>query len=258
MPSASDYLENAWLNHVLNHVSMPSPASVYISLHSQDPTDAGTGQEVSGGGYARTQVTAGFSGAFGVVSNTSGISFPTPIAPWGTVTHCGIWDTASGGNLLSHAAMETARAVGTGANVRFLANQLQVSIAEGTASNYLREALAKHVLVNEAMPSPASVHLALYASDPGPSDTGQEISGGGYARTQIAAGFAGIANGAATNSAPIIFATATASWGLVTHFGIRDAASGGNLLFYGELTQQSVLSGEIFSIGTSGLRVSMS
>lgn len=258
MSSASDYLENAWLDHVLNNTPMVSPGSVHIGLHNQDPTDAGTGQEVSGGGYARAQVTAGFSGAFGVVSNVSGISFPTPTDAWGTVTHCGIWDAAAGGNLLSHAAMGTARVIGTGSNVRFLANQLQISIPGVTASDYLRDALAGHVLANAAMTSPASVWLALYTSDPGSSDTGTEVSGGSYARIQITAGFAGVTGGTATNSAPVTFATATAGWGLVTHFGIRDAGTGGNLLFYGELTHQDILAGETFAIDAGGLSVSMS
>ena len=53
----SNYLENALINATLRDTTYTSPATVYVSLWTTDPTDAGSGTEVSGGSYARTAVT---------------------------------------------------------------------------------------------------------------------------------------------------------------------------------------------------------
>ena len=50
MSAMSDYLEDAFLDHFLGTSSTSAPAAVYIGLHTADPTDAGTGAEVSGNG----------------------------------------------------------------------------------------------------------------------------------------------------------------------------------------------------------------
>lgn len=73
-------------------------------------------------------------------------------------------------------------------------------------------------------------YISLHTADPG--NTGaDEVSGGSYARkAQGAFGNAGSNPTTLSNSADIDFATATASWGTVTHFGIWDAVSGGNFL----------------------------
>ena len=54
MAEMSDYLERSLLNATLNNTAFTTVATPYVSLHTADPTDAGTGTEVSGGSYART------------------------------------------------------------------------------------------------------------------------------------------------------------------------------------------------------------
>ena len=54
MADMSDYLEVTLLNETLNGVAFTAVNNPYISLHTANPTDAGTGAEVSGGSYART------------------------------------------------------------------------------------------------------------------------------------------------------------------------------------------------------------
>ena len=49
MAEMSNYLEDALINATLRATTFTSPATVYVSLHTADPTDAGTGTEVSGG-----------------------------------------------------------------------------------------------------------------------------------------------------------------------------------------------------------------
>lgn len=100
-------------------------------------------------------------------------------------------------------------------------------------SNWLSAALLNATLRNTAFSSPATVYLALYTSDPTPADTGTEVTGGGYKRMPITFAAPALENGKQTakNSADVEFPIATADWGLVTHIGLRTAATGGNLLW---------------------------
>lgn len=100
-------------------------------------------------------------------------------------------------------------------------------------SNWLSAALLNATLRNTAFSSPATVYLALYTSDPTPADTGTEVTGGGYKRMPITFAAPALENGKQTakNAADVEFPIATADWGLVTHIGLRTAATGGNLLW---------------------------
>lgn len=100
-------------------------------------------------------------------------------------------------------------------------------------SNYLENKLVDHVLRNTAYTSPTTVYVALYKSDPTDADSGTEVSGGSYARK--AASFSVPSDGSTSNSADIEFPVATGSWGTVTHFGLKDALTSGNLLLHGKL-----------------------
>lgn len=77
-----------------------------------------------------------------------------------------------------------------------------------------------------------ATHVGLFTTDPGEAGTGTEVSGGAYARQPITWDTAG-----ATNSALITFPVATASWGNVGYVGLFNAASGGNMVWYGPLSQ---------------------
>jgi hypothetical protein len=101
-------------------------------------------------------------------------------------------------------------------------------------SNHLETALINAVLRNTSYSSPAKVYLALFTADPGEAGSGTEVSGGSYARQEIA--FTAPTDGVAPNSNQVVFPVATGSWGIVTHFGVMDALTSGNLLFYGAMT----------------------
>lgn len=107
---------------------------LHVSLHTADPTDAGTGTEVSGGSYARVArapSNANWSGASatdGLTDNAAAITFPAPTANWGTVTHLGIWDRATGGNLITHGVLTTPRVINNGdAAPLFSAGELDIT-----------------------------------------------------------------------------------------------------------------------------------
>jgi hypothetical protein len=101
----SDYLENKLLDHVLKNTAYTPPEKVYLALFTSDPTDAGTGTEVSGGAYTRQEIAFGAASS-GTSSTTADIAFPVATANWGNVTHIGIYDAATAGNLLFHGPLE--------------------------------------------------------------------------------------------------------------------------------------------------------
>jgi hypothetical protein len=128
MAEFSDFLENALINAVLRNTTYTSPATVYVSLYTTDPTDADTGTEVSGGSYARTAVTMG-APSNGVSTNSADVTFPTATGSWGTVTHIGIHDALTTGNLLFHTALDTAKTIDTGDIFKITTGNLSVTLA---------------------------------------------------------------------------------------------------------------------------------
>jgi hypothetical protein len=130
MAEMSNYLEVALLNATLNGTTYTAPATVYVSLWTSDPTDAGSGTEVSGGSYARTEVSfATASGTSGNVLNDADVTFPTATASWGTVGWIGINDAATSGNLLYHTALDTSKTIDSGDIFKISTGNLSVTLA---------------------------------------------------------------------------------------------------------------------------------
>jgi hypothetical protein len=128
MSELSNHLENALINATLRNTSYTSPATVYAALFTTDPTDAGTGTEVTGGSYARTSITFG-SPSNGVTTNSADVTFPTCTAAWGTVTHMGIYDAATSGNLLYHTPLDASKTVDSGDIFKISSGNLSVTLA---------------------------------------------------------------------------------------------------------------------------------
>jgi hypothetical protein len=124
------------------------------------------------------------------------------------------------------------------------------------ASNYLENKLLEHVLKNTAYTSPTAVHTALFTVAPDDTGGGTEVTGGSYARE--ATTFGAAASGSISNSADCDFGAATADWGTIVAVGIFDAATVGNLLYYGTLTvSKTVQNGDSFKFLATKLVVSM-
>jgi hypothetical protein len=123
-------------------------------------------------------------------------------------------------------------------------------------SNYLENALINVTLRNTAYTAPTTVYVALYTSDPTDADTGTEVTGGSYARQS--ATFGAPSNGASVTTADVTFPTCTVAWGTVTHIGIRDASTSGNLLYHTPLdVSKTIAAGDIFKITTGNLSVTL-
>lgn len=99
----STYLKQAVIKAALGEATFPSISNVYLALYQTNPTVDDTGSEVSGGSYARQQLSFANASGGSKVSNTSE-SFTN--MPASTVTHWGIRDASSGGNLLYFGAFD--------------------------------------------------------------------------------------------------------------------------------------------------------
>lgn len=128
MAEMSNYLENALINATLRNTAYTSPTTVYLALYTTDPTDADTGTEVSGGSYARQAITFG-APSNGVTTNSAAIEFPQCTSTWGTITHIGIRDALTTGNLLYHTPLDASKTIATGDIFRISIGNLSVTLA---------------------------------------------------------------------------------------------------------------------------------
>jgi len=131
----SDYLEDELNDHVLGGADFTRPATVYIGLWTDALTDASTGStgtEASGSAYARVSVTNNATNwpASSSGSKASGIAFTFPTASggnWGTVTHAGILDAATVGNMLYWFDLTTSKTINDGDTAEFAIGAITVA-----------------------------------------------------------------------------------------------------------------------------------
>jgi len=123
----SDYMENKILDHVFRNTAYTPPTAVYLGLYTAAPSDAGGGTEVSGGGYARQAITFGAASG-GAISNTAAVQFTASGGSYGTVTHVGVFDASSAGNMLAWKAI-TPIVMGSGAILTFAIGDIDVTQA---------------------------------------------------------------------------------------------------------------------------------
>lgn len=117
--SKSDFLEQGWLDHLFLNAAIatigdasglqPSAVagSLYVALHTADPTDSGAqnANECSYGSYARVAVVRTASGwvrSGSVMSNVAAIEFPAATSGSETATHASIGVASSGASSILH------------------------------------------------------------------------------------------------------------------------------------------------------------
>lgn len=123
-------------------------------------------------------------------------------------------------------------------------------------SDAMESAVADWIAGGATPTRPSARFAALYTAAPTDAGGGTEVSGGSYARTAVTFGAA--VNGVTSNSATVTFPTATASWGVVTHFAVWDAATAGVLLFHGILTASKTIdNGDTPSFAATTLSLTM-
>jgi len=130
MAALSDYAEKLLLDWMMTNGSATRPTAWYVALYTAAPSDSGGGTEVSGSGYARQAVTfAAASTPGGTTSNTGAVSFTAAGGSWGTISHIGIFDTLTSGNLLWHGSMTASKTIADGDTLEFAIGNIDLTIA---------------------------------------------------------------------------------------------------------------------------------
>lgn len=117
-------------------------------------------------------------------------------------------------------------------------------------SDYLENKLIDRLFRGQSYTFPTNLYFGLLTSAPSDSGGGTEVSGGSYARVEMAASMANFAgtqgagtttassgtSGTTSNNVNITFPSPTGSWGVVAYVGVYDTLTSGNLLCWGALT----------------------
>lgn len=122
----SDYLENKLLNVIFKKDAW-TEIDVYAALFIADPTDAGTGPEVTTPSYVRQKITSG-TPASGVINNSADILFPVAGESWGTITHVALFDALSDGNMLFYGTLAVPKTITLSDQFKVPQNYLQVTL----------------------------------------------------------------------------------------------------------------------------------
>lgn len=136
MAGLSDKLENAFIDWFFRAQAIgitgasaaagTGPTALFVGLLTAAPSDTGGGTEVTGGSYVRISVTSALAnwagtqsagstvastGTGGQTSNNAAITFAAPTANWGVVTHLGVYDAITTGNLLFWVALTAPKTI---------------------------------------------------------------------------------------------------------------------------------------------------
>lgn len=270
MSQMTDTMENALADFARGQ-GLTLPTNWHAALGSAASDSSFT--ELTGTGYARISVArsltawAGTQGAGSTLastgtshqtSNNAVIDWGNAGSAWGTATHVGLFDAASGGNCWVWVPLASAIVIGNGDPVSLAAGALTLTLGlSGGMSDYLSNKLIDLIWRAEAFSWPGSTYAALYTSAPTNAGGGTECAGGAYARVAIAASLAAWSGtqsagstvassgtgGRSSNNAAVTYPTPSSSWGTVVAEALKDAASAGNLLFWKAITPRTVVAG---------------
>ena len=130
MAALSDYAEKLLLDFLMTTGTATRPTNWYVALYTSAPSDSGGGTEVSAGGYTRQSVSfSAASSPGGTTSNSGEVSFTASGGDYGTVTHMGIFDASTSGNLLWHGALTASKTVADGDTLTFAAGNIDLTMA---------------------------------------------------------------------------------------------------------------------------------
>jgi|WetSurSiteA1Bulk_404760.scaffolds.fasta_scaffold00605_8 hypothetical protein len=251
----SNYLETELINHIIRNNPYSPPASTYIALYTTDPGDADGGTEVarntileggSGTGYERIQCPTATISNNTATFGEDGIAFSTATFPWGTVTHMGIKDADTGGNLLFYGALDEAQTIERENTLHIYPEISLRGNENGGWGAEITEAILKFILNKESFSTPGlSLYMALGRSIV-PDNFNNclswtEINSIGYSR-KLANTWTSPSDGLCYNIDEIVFTeAASVNWGTVSHAAIFNSSSAGNMLIYGKLTPAILL-----------------
>ena len=234
---ACDYLENGILN-ALRGVTFPAPTKCYLALYLNDPGESGAGgTEVSYTGYKRMEIEfsapADTNGGTGI-QNLVDITFPTPHAAAGTVTHIGVLDSLTGGNMLARSELVESLVIGAEEPPVFLAGDVLFYLTGSLSKAWKTRVL--NVFRGTSVQG-ISPYFSLWNGSP--ESSGAELSGDNYQRVAITFGApAEQPSGQLTarNSQAAAFNRPSTAWGTWTYSALYSAETSGEPVYIKPLT----------------------
>jgi len=127
----TNYLETKFLQFVLNNNagSLSAVSTIYLALFTADPTETGSlSNEIGTSGTAYARQSVAFTTSGNASTNSANIEFPAATASWGTVTHIGVMDASTSGNMLFHGALTVSKTIDTNDIFRINAGDLDITI----------------------------------------------------------------------------------------------------------------------------------
>jgi len=140
------------------------------------------------------------------------------------------------------------------------------------ATDFLENLIVDHLFRTRTWTKPTHQWVALFTAAPSDAGGGTEVTGGSYARVDLApldanwtatqGGTSGNSTGTTgqvTNAVAITYPAPTADWGSIGWFAIMDASTAGNMLIWDALTAaRTVLNGDpapSFAVGSLKITV---
>jgi hypothetical protein len=125
--SFTNFLETEILDHVFAGAAYTAPSTKYLALFTAIADgEAGSVTELSGNAYARQ--TVAFTTSGNTTSNNAAVEFPTATGNWGTVTHVGVYDASTSGNLMAYATLSASKTIETGDVFRVPSGDLDITL----------------------------------------------------------------------------------------------------------------------------------
>ena len=126
--SFSNFLETEILDHVFGAAAYTAPGTMHLALFTSNPDEDASGTEVTTSGTAYARQTVAFTVSGNTASNTGAVEYPTATAAFGTVSHVGVMDASTGGNLMAYAALTSSKTISTGDVFRVPAGDLDITL----------------------------------------------------------------------------------------------------------------------------------
>jgi len=248
MPGISNFIEQKMLDHIFSLTAAYGQPTIYVALSTADPAEDNSGiAEPVGNGYARKAVPAwGVTGR--TATNTNQIDFAQASGAWGTISHYAIFDALTGGNMLANGTVSPAQAVVNGNLFSLAAGSVSISITG--YSDYLANAILRHIFVSASAMAQPSLYLAFSTANPLDDNSAiAEPVGNAYARSLVSA-FARTLSQVANNAA-LSSPVSTGAWGTITYWALFDALTLGNQLGSGVMTpSQAIVNGNQIQFAT--------
>ena len=122
----SDYLELKFLDHFTGTASTSAPSAVYLGLATGSIGDDASGSELTGNNYSRKAITFA-SASSGSIASNANVEFDPATGSWGSVSHWGIFDASSSGNLLFHGSFTSAKTIASGDILKVASGSLTIT-----------------------------------------------------------------------------------------------------------------------------------